>query len=250
MHGGWITTGAGVRLPPARSCAMTPRQRHVQHFREPLHLRVAPLLRQVCRQHLDGGAGAFVTRTRPIRSRIGPRAARSEAFAAGCSARRRNTSRRRGSAATRAAARARRRRERDRSEDRDAQGRPGSEEVRLLDPRVGREEAAGARPAMLANRLDPLDAFSPVERRQHDPGERVHRPGQDEGSARSPGRACPRGRRAQAQGPEHEAERQRADGVQEGDHRHRDEGRVRAVATGRLAVAADPVPRDASAGAR
>ena len=132
-----------VRLP-LLELAQELRQRDVQHLRERLHLGVAALLRQVDRRDLDGRAGDVrderashavedraalrLDRERPdlvVERRLLVLRAREDLQRPEPQEEHREDD------------------ERDRREDRDAQRHPRREEVRLLDPRVAREEALG-----------------------------------------------------------------------------------------------------------
>ena len=70
--------------------------------------------------------------------------------------------------------------ERDRGEDRDAQGHPRREEVGLLDPRVAREEAAGAVAGASQRRGSSRRARAAAARAQDEADERVDGPDQEQ----------------------------------------------------------------------
>src|SRR5689334_18271518 len=79
---------------------------------------------------------------------------------------------------------------------------------------------------LLANGVDPLDAVAALERAQQDAGEAVEGPGQDQVEQDALEERRPE-HGARGRGlAEHEVEGERAERVQERDHRDGDEGRV------------------------
>ena len=84
-------------------------------------------------------------------------------------------------------------------------------------------------------------ALGELARRQQPADERVDRQRQQQVQQRSPAAAPRRDDAGRRRVAEHEAEDERADRVEHRDDGDREQRRVRAVAPGRLAVAADPV---------
>src|SRR5712691_10860584 len=84
-------------------------------------------------------------------------------------------------------------------------------------------------------------AVRPLRRRHHPADERVDGNGQQEVDHHSHGQRVDEDESRRRRLPEHEVQDERAELVQHGDHGDREQRRVCAVATGRLAVATRPV---------
>src|SRR5438445_399779 len=97
------------------------------------------------------------------------------------------------------------------------------------------------RAPVLAKEAHLPDALRPGRGRKQAPDECVDRPGQDQVERDPLEQGVDQNRARRRRLAEDEVQGEGAERVKEGDQGYRDERRVRAVASGRLAVAADPV---------